>query len=350
MLRRVGQALLHDPVRRQVDGRGQRSGPPVAQPHGQPGGPGGGQQGGEAVQPVGCGARLALRARPQQLDHGPHLAERGHAVLADRLQDPSVDRRVVPAEGRGGLQGDGRHAPRDGVVQVPGHPVPLVGERGVPVPRREQPGLFGQVPVPADLQRPQHRDAQQDAEAQQVQQRLAAARGHQPAEGEQCEHAEREPRDGPRRAGARVEDRAVEDIAEHEQHAQRRRPGEDDGADEHRHDTGQRHHRMPPAEHHRQAGEEHDERRAAERRLVPPEQADLRHGPRQQQPDDEMAERDEAVPRERSVEEHRPIPARRRPARLRRTMYATIALPPDATTPAAGGAWRPWGTSIRWCG
>ena len=131
---RVGERLLHDPVGRQVDARGQRApaSPSRRQRHLEPGGA---QRRGELAEPV----EARLRVRRLALGVGPHARPSSRRSSRQRLAPGRLDRaqrgaRLVGAlvedvVGGRGLHDDHRDAVGDHVVQLARDPRLLLADR-----------------------------------------------------------------------------------------------------------------------------------------------------------------------------------------------------------------------------
>ena len=146
MLHRVGEGLLDDPERGELDARGQRARLAVGpQPHVEARVPVAGDQRRHVAQRGlgledgrrGVGARdVALAVGPEDADGPAHLAQRVAARRLDLARRLGRGVRVAPDQAAGGAGLDDHHADAvgDDVVHLAGDPGPLLADR--------QPGLL----------------------------------------------------------------------------------------------------------------------------------------------------------------------------------------------------------------
>ncbi len=193
VLHHVGERLLDDPVRRDVDRGRQRH--RLAGDRGRHLEPGGTDRGDELLEPVQARLRgeslVVRRVRvPEQPQHPAHLLEPPARGLLDRGQavPGALGVAVEHVAGAARLHHDGRQAVRHDVVQLAGDPGALGRDRlgGVLVPRLVQ-GPRPFVAHPDDATDQPHR-AEQDRRRQRVRGRVgAAALHHRDGQGERGE-------------------------------------------------------------------------------------------------------------------------------------------------------------------
>ena len=152
---RVGQRLLHDPVRRQLHPAGQFLGAVVpAHRHPQADRPDGVGQGVELREAGLRTVRVGAVVGGQGVQHGPQFGERGPGGRADRTERGPGPLRLLVEDvlGGRGLHRDDRHVVGHHVVQFAGDPLPLPGEHlplPVPPPVRASPLQLAERPAEA---------------------------------------------------------------------------------------------------------------------------------------------------------------------------------------------------------